>query len=194
MIENLITSKTKRDLLALVLLNPEKEYYLRQVSRSISQNPSLISSELKKLTAVGLINSRRHGSIIYYSVNKKSSIYPELKSIFVKMYAFSGIIKKALSVYGSRLKFAFIYGSYARGEERQGSDIDLMIIGNVPLEKLHISLVGAEKILGLDINYTLYPPKELKTTKNGFVLHILKEKKIMLFGDENELERFAERG
>jgi len=39
---------------------------------------------------------------------------------------------------------AFVYGSVARGEERAGSDVDLMVIGGVGLAELVPSLRGAE--------------------------------------------------
>jgi uncharacterized protein len=31
-------------------------------------------------------------------------------------------------IYGDRLKAAYLYGSYARGDYRQGSDVDVMIL------------------------------------------------------------------
>ncbi len=189
MLEALITSNTKRSLLALFFLSPEKEYYLREMAREIKQQPNLVSSELRKLEQSGLIKSRRKGNAIYYQVNKESPIYSELKSIITKAYAFYGVLKKMLLTYTSMIKFAFIYGSFARGEERQGSDIDLMVIGNPPLERFNHSINRVEKTLGRNINYTLFPIVEfIKKSKSGFIMHIIKEEKIMLIGDENELK------
>jgi|LZCG01.1.fsa_nt_gb predicted nucleotidyltransferase len=38
-------------------------------------------------------------------------------------------LKRELSmIYGSRLKYLLVYGSYARGEAEEGSDSDLMVV------------------------------------------------------------------
>lgn len=40
-----------------------------------------------------------------------------------------GELKKELSrIYGERLKGMYLYGSYARGENQPGSDVDVMIV------------------------------------------------------------------
>lgn len=192
MLEAIITSKTKRDLFALLFLNPEKEYYLREISREITQNPSLISSELKKLESKGIVRCRRKGNVTYYSANKETPIYAELKSIMKKGYALAGVLKRMLSRHSSVIDFAFVYGSYAREEERAGSDIDLMIIGDPPLKQFNAKVTQSERILGREINYSIFPSEEfIKKSKTGFIEHILKEKKIMLLGDEYELKRLA---
>ncbi len=43
------------------------------------------------------------------------------------------VLRRALEPLGARITAAFIYGSIARGDERQGSDLDLMIVGEVKL-------------------------------------------------------------
>lgn len=40
------------------------------------------------------------------------------------------------SVFGDKLDSAILYGSYARGEQTPESDVDIMILANVPREKL----------------------------------------------------------
>ena len=40
------------------------------------------------------------------------------------------------SVFGDRLDSTLLYGSYARGEQTQESDIDIMVLANVPREGL----------------------------------------------------------
>ena len=40
------------------------------------------------------------------------------------------------SVFGDKLDSALLYGSYARGEQTADSDIDIMVLANVPKEEL----------------------------------------------------------
>ena len=52
-------------------------------------------------------------------------------------------LKRELSmVYGSRLKYLLVCGSYARGEAEEGSDLDLMIV----LDQIEDSLVERERL------------------------------------------------
>jgi predicted nucleotidyltransferase len=84
----------------------------------------------------------------------------------------------------------FIYGSFAKGEEREGSDIDLLIIGEVDEDKLIEEVGRLERKLQREINYAIYGKEDFNKKKkegNFFILDILKEKKIFLIGDENGL-------
>ena len=40
------------------------------------------------------------------------------------------------SVFGDKLDSTLLYGSYARGEHTKDSDIDIMVLANVPREEL----------------------------------------------------------
>ena len=85
---------------------------------------------------------------------------------------------------------AFIYGSFAKGEERGDSDIDLLIIGKINENKLIEELNKLEKKLQREINYTLYSKDEFEAKEekgNSFILDTLQGKKIILIGNENEL-------
>ncbi len=85
---------------------------------------------------------------------------------------------------------AFIYGSFAKGEEREGSDIDLLVIGKVDEDKLIEEISKLERKLQREINYAIYGKEDFEKKKkegNSFILDILREKKIFLIGDENGL-------
>jgi len=58
---------------------------------------------------------------------------------------------------------AFVYGSMARGEENAGSDVDLMVIGDVTLDEILTHTTPAERNLGRAINPTVYALKEFRS-------------------------------
>jgi len=194
MLESLITSKTKRKLLALLFGNPEKEFYLRELARRISEPTNAVSRELEKLERAGLLIKERKANLLYFQANKKSQIYGELKAMILKTEGAGTALREELGKIG-KVRFAFIYGSTARGEERAGSDIDLMIIGKPELKKIVSFASKTEKKIGREINYLIYPESEfLKSLERGFIQEVIRGKKIMLVGEKSELERFIEGG
>jgi predicted nucleotidyltransferase len=61
-----------------------------------------------------------------------------------------------------------VYGSIAKGEENQRSDVDLLVVGDVTFTEAVKALSSAQEALGREINPTVYPltnsaPDLLKT-------------------------------
>ena len=103
-------------------------------------------------------------------------------------------IREVLEEIGN-LKFSFIYGSYAKAKETYFSDIDLAVIGTVDEDKLIKELDRLEDKFQREINYKLYTFKKLKKEieeKEPFILEIIRDKKIMLIGNENELRKISQ--
>jgi predicted nucleotidyltransferase len=94
----------------------------------------------------------------------------------------------------SNIKLAFIYGSYAKAKEDYLSDVDIVIIGSPNEDALVKRLDKLEEKLQRDINYKLYTINEFKRNikeKEPFILEILRDKKIMLLGEENDLREIS---
>lgn len=88
------------------------------------------------------------------------------------------------------IEYAFIYGSFAKDEEKETSDIDLFIIGKVDEGKLIDEANKLEKKLQREISFTLYEKSDFEQKKkegNPFILEVVKERKIFLIGDKSEL-------
>ncbi len=187
--EALMGSRSRVRILNLLLLNPGRRFYVREIERLTGENINSIRRELKNLEGVGLLKSEREGTLKYYSADQEASIYPELRGIFLKTLGAGTLLGEAISgVQG--VEEAFIYGSYARGDAGPESDIDLIIIGEVDEEKLVKAIREAEKKLRREINHVLYTPREYREKKergDPFLINVLKERKTMLVGDESEL-------
>ena len=85
-----------------------------------------IRRELIRLEKAGLFLNENKGNQLYYYLNKSYPIYNELKNIIFKTSGVTKLLRDALSNFNN-ISHAFIYGSFAKGEERQDSDIDIMI-------------------------------------------------------------------
>ncbi len=191
MLKSLITSKTRRKILALFFTNPQGRFYLREVCRRIHKPTNSVSAELSRLAQAGLLTSERQANLLYYAVNTKCPIYSEGKSIVLKTEGLGDLLRAALSKQ-SGIRFAFIYGSYAKGLERPGSDIDLMLIGEVKPASIAPAIKKLEARIGREVNYSIYPPDEFLRTKNkGFISDVRHGQKIMLVGVADEFERFV---
>lgn len=186
---NLTNSKVRNALLNLYFVNPEKQFYLRELERILKFHVANIRKELIKLEKIGLFKSERKGNLLYYSLNQSYSLYQEVKSIISKTSGISVIFRESFKNLKG-VETAFIYGSFAKEEAKNSSDIDLFIIGEADDTSLVKKLKILEKKLQREINYTLYSRKDFeqkKKEKNPFFLDVLKCPKIFVVGDENGL-------
>ena len=55
-------------------------------------------------------------------------------------------------IYGTHLKYVLLYGSYARGDYHEGSDIDIMILVDLSNDEIR-TLSGRLSDMTFDINY-----------------------------------------
>lgn len=185
MLQKLFTSKTRVKLLTLFLMNPEREMYVREITRNIDENINSVRRELANLEEIGLLTSKRKGNLRYYVTNRKMFIYDELTSIILKTEGIAKFLKDNLSEIGD-IKIAFIYGSFARGKAMAESDIDVLIIGDVNEDELIVAVREIENRLLREVNYVLFIPEEFEErlkNKDPFVSNVLKEPKIMFIGD-----------
>jgi predicted nucleotidyltransferase len=144
--------KSKRALLALFYVQPERTFYLRQVTRTIGIGQGAIQRELARLVQAGLLVRTRVGSQVHYQANAASPIFDELKALMVKTAGVADVLREALTGVVERIGVAFLYGSLARGEGKTGSDVDLMIIGDVSFGEVVAALQPAQKTIDREVN------------------------------------------
>lgn len=193
MLVNLFTSKLRVELLALFFMRSEGTFYLGEIVKHTGADRGNISRELRNLESIGLLISRKEGNLKYYSLNRTYLLYDELRSIILKTRGAVGTLKETISK-AKNIDYAFIYGSIAAGTETAKSDIDLMVIGEISMENLLSLMRGPERTLGRQINSSLYGAKEYGNRmkkKDPFVARVMTEPRIVLMGEEDELQRIG---
>lgn len=189
MIDIIGKSKIKQSILKLLFSNQEKEFYLSELARIIETSRGNAQRELKKLEAAGIIKSEKRNNLKYYFLNKQNSLFAEWEGIVKKTVGIENELKNIIQKI-DRIKYAFIFGSYAKGDFKSNSDIDLFIIGN-PLEDELIKKINKlEKEINREINYHIYSEKEFKKKVkiSSFLQNVIK-KYTMLTPNEKEFRK-----
>lgn len=189
MLSKLITSKARVKLLTWFITHPGERFHYRYLVRSLELSAPSVRNELKLLEETGLLVSTREANVRFYSVNQSHPLYPEIKSIVFKTVGLADFLKESLQEIGN-IQVAFIYGSVAKNVEDVRSDIDLMVIGDVDMDKLHETVSAAEETLGREVNPSIFMAKDWQkqlSAKKAFVLDVNKGPKIFLIGAEDDL-------
>lgn len=185
--------KVRRNLLSATYSQPEKWWYMSELAAFIKTTPSSIQRELTALTESGILRSRPDGNRLYVQAETESPIFVPLRDLLAQTLGVPEELKTCLLPLADSINCAFIYGSGARGEEHTLSDVDLMIVGSVGLSELSPILRGLERKFGREVNANCYSVQEFQKkmqSKNHFLKNILKQEKIFLVGDKNELDKF----
>ena len=99
------------------------------------------------------------------------------------------VLAQALAPVAPKLRAAFVFGSVAQGSETAGSDIDLMLIGDVGFAQVLELLYPTQAELGREVNPKVFSCSEFatKAAVDPFLRDVLAKPKIFLIGNEHDL-------
>jgi len=81
-IEQLFGSKTRVKLLQLFFSNPNRSFYVREITRKIEEQINSVRRELSNLLSIGIIKSDANNNRLYYEVDQDYQHYQPLAMIF----------------------------------------------------------------------------------------------------------------
>lgn len=138
-----------------LFFSEEREYHLREVARQCGITPVSAKKYLEAFAKNGLLERREERGNLLYSPSRNQS------------YAFEKSIHNLRTIRGSGLvtflereleyPAVVLFGSYAKGENRPDSDIDLFIIADT---KKKLDVRAYEKRLSTTIHLFLHTPQE----------------------------------
>ena len=182
----------RRRVLGLLLLHPDDALHGREIARRTGLASGTITRELVRLAQVGLLKREKRGNQFVYSAERKCPVFEELASILRKTSGVAEVLAGGLAPAEDRIRIAFIFGSMGRGEERTGSDIDLVVIGDIGFAEVVKLLHASQRVLGREINPKVYSLKEWtarRAAPDAFLRDVLGKPKIFVIGTEDELAK-----
>jgi predicted nucleotidyltransferase len=190
---SLLFPEYRRRVLGLLLLRPDEALHGREIARRTGLPAGTITRELTKLAEVGLLKRTKRGNQQVYSADTTGPIFTELASILRKTSGLADVLVQALAPAAPKLRLAFVFGSVARGQETGGSDVDVMLIGDLGFREAVELLHPCQATLGREVNPKLFSVREFtdKAATEPFLIDVLAKPKIFLIGNAHDLEELV---
>lgn len=186
MFEQLFGSKTRAKLIKLFLENPDKAFYVRELTRMTNSMINSVRRELQILKKMDIIYVEEEmikknikelnlpqglNTKKFFKLNKKNVFHKELRNIFEK----NNLVKE--KKLADEFDFEGIYLVVLAGAfiDENGST-DALIVADLNREKLMPVIEKLKKRVNKEINYTIFDPEEYflrRDIKDRFLHSIL---------------------
>ncbi len=195
MIEQLFGSKTRVKLLKLFMTNPNRSFYVREITRKIDEQINSVRRELSNLLSIGIISSDSSNNRLYYEVDQNFEHYRALASLFggkpldapgsdskkkatvavpSKKSAAKGLSKEEKSL--GNLKLLLMSGVFTRDKL---APVDVLIVGDVTPSSLDNYIEWLEESTSHELRYASFTVSEFEyrlQIKDKFVTTMLDRK------------------
>lgn len=156
----MLTKVNDTDLRVLSLFTKgyDKEYYIREVEKLLEVSSRTALVTMAKLEKKGILESKTRGKIKTYSI-KKSGLSREFFLLTeqykkIQFLEKNPLIREVFEKADELMQgTVIVFGSYAKGTQKEDSDLDLFIVGTFDEKKIK----EQGHIYGLDINIKSYP-------------------------------------
>ncbi|MBI3626801.1 hypothetical protein HY224_02040 [Candidatus Uhrbacteria bacterium] len=184
-LEHLFGSRTRVKLLSLFLMNPQRPFFVRELTREIEAQINSVRRELLNLAKLGLIVISEHkeedtGGLKekkFFILNQNYVLTSELASLFTKarVLAERDLVEKIKAL--DNLLYFVLTGFFVGHKGKT----DMLLVGQLDKTKLSHIVSGFEKELRREVNYTLMSPTEYQYRReitDKFLYDIQVNKKI----------------
>ena len=145
----MIEKTTIRSVLELFFDKPSSEFHLRELSRLSKLSMPTILSATDVLSKEKLVIKTKGIVLTKVVANRENIAFVRYKRLYnLEQLYISGLVDYLSNVYNNP-RLIVLFGSYSRGEDIEGSDIDIAIMTN---KRLRLDFSKYEKILGRGIS------------------------------------------
>jgi len=125
-------SRTRVKLMGLFLLHSKNEFFIREITRKLSEQINSIRRELNNLKKVGMLKTHSKNRKKYYYINPDFVLLDEFKTIFAKVSNPQDEITKAVQGFG-KVDFLLFSGQFVGSKD---AGVDLFVVGDINKENL----------------------------------------------------------
>ena len=191
---DLLFPGARQRVLAILMLQPEADFHLRELARLTGSHAGTLARELDKLTQAGLLLRHEQGNQVRYRARIDHPLFSDLAALFRKTHGIVPALREALAPLGNGVRLALVFGSVARGTPTAASDVDLLVLGTVGFVDLVQALFPLHAALGREVNPVLYTSGEFAgrvASGDAFAREILAKPQLFVKGGADELAELA---
>lgn len=178
-------SEARGRVLAAVVLAPEG-LHLRAIADQAGLPYSVVQREADRLERSHLVSSMKLHTARVVRPNLEHPLFPELRALLLKAYGPEAVVRDLLAA-EPRITAAYLFGSWAARYHgvwgAPPADVDVLIVGSVPLRRAEELEADAEDRLGQPVQITVVPPDEWRSGKAGFVRTVRQRPLVPIVGD-----------
>jgi predicted nucleotidyltransferase len=127
-LSSLLGSDARARLVAYFVANPESRRHFRALERLTGIGKRSLQTELDRLEMLRLVDRKREGRRVVYTRSGYSPQWQAMERL-VATYGIPVLLRSALAEVRG-IEAAFLFGSLARGDARDDSDVDVLVYGD----------------------------------------------------------------
>ena len=188
--ELIFPNRYRRAVLAMLLMNPQRQVHLRELARLTGASAGTLKKELDSLTQVGLLKVKKVGNQSHFSANIQHPVFPDLANLIRKTSGLHDVLASALQPVADDIEVAFVFGSVASALDTANSDVDVMVIGPVSFGRVAGALYDAQSLIGREINPKVMSREEWEAKRQEgqtFVTEVILKPKLFIAGGPDDL-------
>jgi len=164
-------------------LNPGRPFFLREVARLAGEPVNGARQALRRLMADGLVTRHDLGGRPAYTMNAANPYFDEIQRLALKSLDLPGLLDAA----GVTALSVLVYGSFAKGNADDSSDLDILVVGSEPSPgAAEAAMTAVAERTGREISVRVIPHREYRRAvdeRSGFVGAVLAGPMIVLRGE-----------
>lgn len=184
-------SPVQQRVLGLLFGQPNRRFQSGELIQLAGSGTGATHRVLTRLADAGIVTVTRSGNQKHYQANRASPVFPELHGLIVKTVGLVEPLRAALAPKAGEIHAAFVYGSVAKGTDKAGSDIDLMIISDeLSYADLYKALQSAEVVLARAVNPNVMSRSEWRAKRaeaGSFATRIGGGPRLFVIGSDDDL-------